>query len=91
MPSLRANSRRRHPLRWLSAVTLLGLAPKCVVCLAAYFGVGAWLGIRLNSPELCGASASSGVATWSAWLTAAAITAIAGVVFRKLHQSSRGQ
>lgn len=45
----------RHPWRAAAALALLALAPKCVVCLAAYVGLGALLG--LGGPEICGAPA----------------------------------
>jgi MYXO-CTERM domain-containing protein len=38
---------------WLVPVALLAIAPKCVVCLIAYAGIGTALG--LGGPELCGA------------------------------------
>jgi hypothetical protein len=41
--------------RWLVPVTLLTLTPKCVLCVLAYTGLGAALG--LGGPELCGAVA----------------------------------
>lgn len=40
--------------RWLTGVALLALAPKCLLCLAAYAGLGAAIG--LGGPELCGAT-----------------------------------
>jgi len=43
----------RRPLRWLLPVALLALTPKCFLCLAAYAGLGAALG--LGGPEICGA------------------------------------
>jgi hypothetical protein len=39
----------------LVAGALLALAPKCLLCAAAYVGLGAALG--LGGPEICGASA----------------------------------
>jgi predicted Co/Zn/Cd cation transporter (cation efflux family) len=39
--------------RWLISAAVLALTPKCVLCLAAYAGIGAALG--LGGPELCGA------------------------------------
>jgi len=44
----------RRPLRWLSAVAIFAFVPKCFVCLAAYAGVGALLGVKLGGPEICG-------------------------------------
>jgi hypothetical protein len=43
-------------IRWFLPVALLALAPKCVLCVAAYVGLGAALG--LGGPELCGATGS---------------------------------
>ncbi|MBI3884126.1 MAG: hypothetical protein HY302_00085 [Opitutae bacterium] len=40
---------------------LLALTPKCVLCVAAYVGLGAALG--LGGPELCGGSAGGLSAT----------------------------
>lgn len=51
MPPRIANILRR-PWRALVALTLLVVAPKCVLCLAAYIGLGAALG--LGGPEFCG-------------------------------------
>jgi hypothetical protein len=45
----------RRPWRGLAALALLAFAPKCIVCLAVYAGLGAVLG--LGGPELCGSPA----------------------------------
>jgi hypothetical protein len=37
---------------WLVPSLLLAVAPKCILCLAAYAGIGTTLG--LGGPELCG-------------------------------------
>jgi len=47
--------------RWLVPAALLALTPKCFLCLAAYLGLGAALG--LSRPEICSA-ASSGFGPW---------------------------
>ena len=55
-------------VRWLGPATLLALAPKCVLCLLAYAGLGAAIG--LGGPELCGAPAGT-AGSWAsmfAWL-----------------------
>ncbi len=44
----------RHPFRLLGSAALLALVPKCGVCLLAYAGLGAALGLRV--PEICGAT-----------------------------------
>ncbi|MBC8041561.1 MAG: hypothetical protein H7Y06_13540 [Opitutaceae bacterium] len=70
MPSALPEFSRRS-VRWLWPATLLALAPKCVLCVIAYAGLGAALGI--GGPEICGASADSPTA-WStvlAWVGAA--------------------
>jgi hypothetical protein len=38
---------------WLVPAALVAMTPKCVLCLAAYAGIGIALG--LGEPELCGA------------------------------------
>lgn len=53
-------------VRWLLPTALLALAPKCVLCVLAYAGLGAALG--LGGPEMCGASPTS-PASWVASLT----------------------
>jgi len=58
----------RRATRWLLPATALALAPKCLLCVLAYAGLGAALG--LGGPELCGAPAGS-PASWApslAWL-----------------------
>lgn len=54
----------RRPARGLAAVALLALAPKCLLCVAAYAGIGAALG--LGGREICGAPARSpgDLASW---------------------------
>ena len=42
-------------MRWSAPLALLAVAPKCLLCLAGYAGLGAALG--LGGPELCGAPA----------------------------------
>ncbi|MBL9185926.1 MAG: hypothetical protein JNK23_00465 [Opitutaceae bacterium] len=57
--------------RWLLPAALLAFVPKCLLCAAAYAGLGAALG--LGGPELCGASSGS-PASWPsslAWAGAA--------------------
>jgi hypothetical protein len=47
----------RPRLRWLAPATLAALAPKCLLCVAAYAGLGAALG--LGGREMCGTTAAS--------------------------------
>jgi hypothetical protein len=66
MPSRRVELPVRA-VRWFLPTALLALAPKCLLCAAAYVGLGAALG--LGGPELCGATNSP--VTWAsslAWL-----------------------
>jgi hypothetical protein len=39
---------------WVLPAAMLALAPKCVLCVLAYAGLGAAIG--LGAPELCGAT-----------------------------------
>jgi hypothetical protein len=55
----------RHPFRSLAPVALFALAPKCAVCVLAYAGVGALLGIR--GSQLCGATGGP-MDSWAASL-----------------------
>lgn len=57
----------RRPLRWPAPLALLALAPKCLLCLAGYAGLGAALG--LGGPELCGGPAGES----GAWVSALAL------------------
>ncbi len=55
----------RRPASWLATGALVALAPKCLLCVIAYAGLGALFG--LGGPEICGAS--PGVADfWTTWL-----------------------
>jgi hypothetical protein len=67
MPSPRIKFSRRA-VRWFLPTALFALMPKCLLCVVAYAGLGAALG--LGRSEICGASAGS-PATWAssiAWL-----------------------
>jgi hypothetical protein len=66
MPRLPAEI-RRHPFRSLGPVALLALAPKCAMCVLAYAGLGAVLGLR--GAEICGA----GAGPTGGWATALAL------------------
>jgi hypothetical protein len=61
---------------WLIPAALLALAPKCVLCVLAYAGLGAALGF--GGPELCGVTGDATV-SW-VWLPAlGAAVGIAGL------------
>ena len=65
----------RQPARirgWLVPAALLALAPKCLLCVVAYVGLGAAL--RFGGPELCGAPGSS-AGHWTTWLSALGLAA----------------
>jgi hypothetical protein len=65
----------RRPLRPLASVALLILAPKCAVCVLAYAGIGAALGLR--GQEICGAA----VGSESPWASSLAVFGVAlGIV-----------
>ncbi len=66
-PRLAELFRRRSG--WLTGAAFLALAPKCLLCLAAYAGLGAAVG--LGGPEPCGAADSP---IHHASLTLAALT-----------------
>ncbi|TSJ78049.1 hypothetical protein [Rariglobus hedericola] len=71
MPSRQPEVPRRA-IHWLLPAALLALAPKCMLCVLAYAGAGAVLG--LSGPEICGASTPVPIAyaTLLAWLGATA-------------------
>jgi hypothetical protein len=75
----------RGAVRWLLPTALLAFAPKCLLCVAAYVGLGAWLG--LGGPEICGAPAGSPMG-WVSWL-ALAVAAAGFVVALAGHRSRR--
>jgi hypothetical protein len=61
----------RRAVGWFLPTALFALMPKCLLCMVAYAGLGAALG--LGGPEICGASAGS-PGSWAsslAWLGAA--------------------
>lgn len=47
-------------LRWSAVLAILALVPKCLLCLAAYAGLGISLGLNFASPEVCGAPPATG-------------------------------
>jgi len=74
-------SRAGRAVRWLLPAALLALTPKCLLCIAAYAGLGAALG--LGGPEICGAPAGS-PGSWTsslAWLGVA--LSFAGILARR--------
>ena len=66
--------RRSRWRRWLIPAALLAATPKCVLCLLAYAGLGAALG--LGGPELCGAS-NDASSHWATWLLVSGAAAVA--------------
>ncbi|MDP3070378.1 MAG: hypothetical protein Q8N18_08825 [Opitutaceae bacterium] len=62
--------RASRAVRWLLPAALLALAPKCLLCAAAYAGLGAALG--LGGPEMCGALSGSPV-SWASSLAWAGV------------------
>jgi hypothetical protein len=69
----------RRARGWLVPAALLALAPKCVLCLLAYTGLAAALG--LAGPELCG-GAPGGTIPWAVVLPAAGAL-LAAAFFRR--------
>jgi hypothetical protein len=65
----------RHRSRWLAPVALVALAPKCLLCVAAYAGLGAALG--LGGREMCGATAGPP----GTWVSPLGFLGVALVVF----------
>jgi len=76
----------RRPLRWLLPAALLAFMPKCLLCLAAYAGIGAALGF--GGPEICGATSSNTMSVWAATLTLSgvALSAIGIIKFCAHHR-----
>lgn len=61
--------------RWLFPAALFALAPKCLVCVLGYLGVGAALG--LVGPEFCGAPERSALPLVVAWAWFASVAGLA--------------
>ncbi|MGH7959336.1 MAG: hypothetical protein ACREH8_20330 [Opitutaceae bacterium] len=77
--------------RWLLPAALLALAPKCMLCVLAYVGLGTALG--LSGPELCSA-ASDSPASWAtsfAWLGLAGVLTAAGLLASGRRESFSGR
>jgi hypothetical protein len=75
--------------RWLLPAALLALAPKCVLCVLAYVGLGTALG--LSGPELCSAVSNS-PASWTtvfAWLGLGGVLTVGGLLASITHRKSR--
>jgi len=68
----------RRAIRWLPVAAIVALAPKCLLCLAAYAGVGAALGTTLGGLEICG-GATGRPGNSIAWFTM--LGAVVGLVF----------
>ncbi len=80
MPRLLAEI-RQHPVRSLGPVALLALAPKCGMCVLAYAGLAAALGLR--GAEICGAGGGPGGGGATALAVGGAVLGIAGWLARK--------
>ena len=84
-PSADRPVERPNPARrWLAPALLLTLAPKCILCLLAYAGLSAALG--LGGPEICGAP-DDPTAPWMTWLSALGL--VAGAVIFFAHSPKR--
>jgi hypothetical protein len=79
----------RRSVSWLLPATLLALTPKCLLCLAAYAGIGAALG--LGGPEICGATESSAMQPWTAsfLLGGAALSAVGLYARHRAHTKTQ--
>src|SRR5687768_10915638 len=69
--SSRRTELSHRAVRWVLPGALVALAPKCLLCVAAYAGVG--VGLGFSGPEICGPSAGL-PGSWVsslAWLGAA--------------------
>jgi hypothetical protein len=60
----------RRAARWLTPAAALALMPKCLLCLLAYAGLGAALG--LGGPEICGAPSGSA----GSWMSSLALPGV---------------
>jgi hypothetical protein len=78
----------RRAIRWLVPTALLALMPKCVVCVLAYVGIGAALG--LGGPEWCRAGGNARFA-WMTVLAWAGVAGIAGVLATWRRKISRSE
>jgi hypothetical protein len=81
--------RRGRAVRWLLPAALLALTPKCVLCVLAYVGAGAALGI--GGPEWCGLDGSAPV-SWDmalAWLGCAGVL-VALVIWARVQRVRGG-
>lgn len=55
----------RLSFRWLVGASAVAIAPKCVLCVLGYVGVGA---ATLGGPEICGATDSDSALITAVWL-----------------------
>lgn len=69
---------RRRPFRSLGPVALLALTPKCAVCVLAYAGIGAALG--LSGPEICGGAIGAPTPWASPFVISGVALGIAGLL-----------
>jgi hypothetical protein len=78
MPSLRKSELVYRALRWLCPAALLALAPKCLLCVLAYAGLGA--AFKLGGREICGAPNESPL-SWPAIVTWLGVAVFISSVF----------
>jgi hypothetical protein len=81
----------RRVIRWLPVAAIFALAPKCLLCLAAYAGAGAALGTAFDDREICGAP-SGQTGNLIAWF--AMLGLVVGLVcirrIRRNHTNNKG-
>jgi hypothetical protein len=87
------NEFSRRAVRWLCPAALVAVAPKCLLCVLAYAGLGAALG--LGGPEICGAPAGS-PGSWAsllAWLGIAGGVGAVGFLAscRRVHSTPKAK
>ena len=75
--------------RGLAALAIIAIAPKCVICVAGYLGLGAVFG--LGGPEICGAVNEAGVSRPTTLIVAGACvaTGAAGLALRNRFTRAR--
>jgi hypothetical protein len=80
-------NRVHRAARWLLGIAALVLAPKCLLCVAGYIGLGALLGI--TGPEFCGV-ASTGAPGWRLPVIGAGLLLV-GVILHQFRRAGAGR